>query len=147
MIRNKKGFVYFVEIALAVLILAFVFSAFIGSEQRIFQHKQLENLRAQGWGALDVLHELGALDSAVSSGNFTKVDLYVSSSLFETTGYDLEVYNSTGCTPIDDGQLGVTSEFCDSIDAPTQNDVVSLVYTPPTNLTTTSLRLYLWSKL
>ncbi len=147
-INNKKGFIYFVEIALAVLILLYIFAGFIESEQKVFEYKQLDNLRAQGWGSLDVLHEMGVLDGDVKAGNWSLIRTYVNNSFVNTVAYDLELYNNSLCHAIDNKSViasGVSN--CGYINATTEKSIVSTYYTLQDNYSTSSIKIYLWSKL
>ena len=144
---GKKGYVYFVEIALAVLILLYIFAGFVDSEQRSFDQKQLENLRDQGWGALDVLHEIGNLDGDVRIGNWSKINNFLNESFINTIGYDLELYNNSKCHAINASAIGAGGTYCPSINASTEREIVSTSYTLQSNYSTSSLRIYLWNKL
>ena len=145
--RNKKGYVYFVEIALAVVILLYIFAGFVESDQRSFDQKQLENLRAQGWGALDVLHEMGVLDGNVRAGNWGTINNFLNQSFVNTVAYDLEFYNNSKCHAINYSTVGAGGTYCPSINASTENPVVSTSYTLQDNYSTSSMRIYLWNKL
>lgn len=147
MLKDKRGFVYFVEIALSVLILMFIFDGFLESDQRVFENKQLDNLRWQAWGSLNVLYELDLLTSNLNQEEFGDLDVYIQNSLLGTQDYDWEFYNSTGCYPIDDQALGSPASQCVSINAQTEKDIVSSLYTVANANGTSSLRLYLWDKL
>ena len=144
---GKKGYIYFVEIALAILILMYIFNGFVESEQRVFEQKQIENLRSQGWGALDVLHELDVLDGAVKSGNWNKMNIYLRKSLLNTVAFDLELYNNSKCHAIDNTTVVVGATYCKSINATTENEISSTYYTIQDNYSTSSVKIYLWNKL
>jgi len=144
---GKKGFIYFVEIALSVLILMYIFTGFIESEQRAFEQKQLENLRTQGWGALDILHEFGMLDDSVRVNNWSKIDIYLNNSFLNTIEYDLELYSKSLCYTINGGTIITGATYCKSINASTEKDITSVYYTIQDNYSTSSIKIYLWSKL
>jgi len=147
--RNKKGFVHFVEIIFTVLILSFIFTGFTIQKDTTLTTNQRENLRYQAWGTLDVLYELGLLSANIQGSNFTKVDLYIRDSLFYTQGYDWQFINTSGCHQINQGVLGDTVlPNCGSINASTKHDIVSAIYSVPSlNGTSGSIRLFLWDKL
>lgn len=143
---NKKGFIYFVEIALSVLLLSFILSAFSYPKDLTFEQKQLVSLKYQGWGALDVLHEFDLLDNLIMNSDFKNLSLYLKGSFPDNIGYKLEYHNSTGCYPITDGGLGAPATYCGPQNATTERDITSTFYTIQTNLTTSSVRIYLWNK-
>lgn len=141
---SKKGYAYFVELALAIIIIFIVLSSYFESEQTIFEYKQNENLRESGWYLLKNLDEFGALNST----NISKVNVYISGSLDEFTAYDLEIYNSTGCYPVDNGVVSTTNYTkCPAIGANTKANIISTFYTYVQNGDATSFRLYLWRKI
>lgn len=143
---NKKGYAYFVEIILAVLIVIVVLQGFIESKQQVFSYKQQEDLRVLGWNILKNLDELGVLDSALNEKNFTKIEIYVQESLDELADFDLEYYN-TSCYSVDGGVLSSGSTICNSINISGEYDVVSTYYTFGGNLTPQTIKIYLWRKL
>ena len=141
---NKKAYAYFVELALAIIIIFIVLSSYIESEQTVFNYKQNQNLRESSWYLLKNLDTFGALNVT----NISKANEYIYGSLDEFTGYDLEFYNFTGCYPIADGVISSTNYTkCEKINASTRTDVVSSLYTVVQDSNTSSFRLYLWRKI
>lgn len=140
---GKRGYAYWVEIVLSVIIIGVVLVGYVESDQAVIQYKQQENMRATGWQIMKNLDDLDRLDTT----NFTKVERYVGESLLDISGFDLEYYNSTGCYAVDNGTLGSVQTYCTSINATTGNDVVSVFYTRVRGNESESVRLYVWRKL
>jgi hypothetical protein len=143
-IKNKKGYAYFVELVLSIILLSIILSGYIESQQVIFTYKQNEDLRSNGWNILKNLDDFNAINST----NFTKVDAYIEGSINTFTSFDLELYNDSGCYPIDDGVVSSTNYTrCPTINATTKNNIVSTIYTFSQHDQPQSIRLYLWRKL
>jgi len=140
---NKKGYAYWIEMVLSVIIISVVFVGYLESTQTNFAYKQQENLREEGWQIMKNLDELKLLNSS----NFTAMETYITASLSDTTGFDLEYYNSSGCYSVDSGTLGSMQTYCTSINATSHNDVVSIFYTTIEGNESESIRLYMWGKL
>jgi len=142
--KSKKAYAYFVELALAIIIIFIVLSSYIESEQTVFNYKQDQNMRQNSWYLLKNINDFGAMDST----NLSKVNIYVDASLGDFTAFDLEFYNSTGCFPVYSGIISSTNYTrCESINATTKNDIVSTFYTFTQNSEANSVRLYLWRKI
>jgi hypothetical protein len=141
--KSKKGYAYFVELALAIIIIFIVLSSYIESEQTIYNYKQNENSRQNSWQILKNLDEFYIIDSA----NFSKVNTYVDASLDYFTSFDLEYYNTSGCFPVDNGVLGSNYTKCETINASIKNNIISSFYTRSTSGVSESVRIYIWRKI
>lgn len=143
-ISNKRGYAYFVELALAVIIIFIILSGFLESEQTVFSYKQNQDLKENSWYMIKNIDYFGELNTS----DLSKLDAYVAGSLSDLTSYDLEIYNDTGCIPIDAGVASITSYTdCPSINATTRNNVVSSIYTTSEDNNISSVRIYLWRKI
>ncbi|MBT3940971.1 hypothetical protein HOD83_02585 [Candidatus Woesearchaeota archaeon] len=142
---GKKGYAYFIELALAIIIIFIILSGYLESEQTVFSYKQNQDLKESGWYVLKNLDYHGKLNTS----NFTEINTYIDASLDDSTEYDLELYNDTGCFPVAAGTVSSTSYAeCSSINATTQNNVVSVFYTTiDNNESVSSVRLYLWRRI
>ncbi len=142
--KTKKGYAYFVELALAVIIVFIVLSGFLESEQTTFNYKQNQNLRWQGFYLLDNLNHF----EIINSSNFTKVETYIYSSINEFTDFKIEYYNESGCYPINNGIISsLNFTKCPTINATTNSDIVSSFYTHTLQNNSESIRIYLWRKI
>ena len=104
MVMDKKGFFYFVEIALVVFLVATLFFVFSPRAETTYQKFQdLENLETTGFGVLKSLNNQGILatyidEQNMASSNFTALKVYIMSGLPETAGSRIEyAINSTTC--------------------------------------------------
>jgi hypothetical protein len=141
---NKKGYAYFVELALSIIIIFLVIANYTESEQTVYEYKQDETLRQTSWHILKNLDDFGAIDST----NFSKINTYIDASYGDFTAFDLEYYNNTGCYPINNGVLSaIDYTECESINATTKNNIISSIYTRFQNNEAESIRLYVWRKL
>jgi len=141
---RKKGYAYFVELVLSIILVFIILSGYVESQQVIFTYKQNEDLRVNGWHILENLDNFNAINYT----NITKLDTYIDASLTDFTNYDLELYNNSGCYPIDNGIISSTNYTrCPSINATTKDSIISTFYTLPQQGEPQSIRLYLWRKL
>lgn len=139
---RKNGYAYFVELALAVIIIFIVLTGYIESEQTLFQYKRNQDLQESGWGILKNADYFGKLNTS----NFSDINAYIAGSLNDFTDYDLELYNETGCFPVNNGVVSATNyTACPTINATTKNDIVSVFYTNVDG-NVSAVRLYLWRK-
>jgi hypothetical protein len=142
--KSKKGYAYFVELVLSIILVFIILSGYIESEQVVFTYKQNEDLRINGWHILENLDNFNAINYT----NITKLDTYIDASLTDFTNYDLELYNNSGCYPIDNGIISSTNYTrCPSINATTKDNIISTFYTSSQQGEPQSIRIYLWRKL
>lgn len=140
--RNKKGFVYFIEIIFTVLIVLIIFSGFIESKQDVFEYKQRQDLREMGWGALNSLTETAASYSVENLPNYTK------EAFPSTIDLKMEYYNDS-CYLIEDNNYFAYSPStdCGKINISTKNNIVSTYYTITNQDMLKSVKVYIWGKL
>ncbi len=142
--KNKKGFVYFIEIIFTVLIVLLIVSGFISSRQEVFRYKQVTDLREEAWHVLKNLDEASALEKL----NSLEIRDYIRESLYSTVGFEIEYYNSTMCHNISvDGDLSAGAASCNGINTTTEQDIISVIYTGINKSKADSYRLYLWQRL
>lgn len=142
--KNKRGFVYFIEIIFTILIVLIIVAGFISSKQEVFEYKQRVDLREEAWHTLDNLDETGALAAL----DFSELRDYIRESLNPTTDFEIEYYNSTTCHNVSkSGELGVGVGGCTKINTTTEQDIVSVFYTIANGSKADSYRLYLWGRL
>jgi hypothetical protein len=141
---KKKGYAYFVELALAVMIIFIVLNSYYESTFETSQNTNTNELRWVSWQIMKNLDTFEALNS--TDTNVT--DAYVYGSLNDFTSYELEYYNSSGCYPIENGTLSVTNYTkCPAITTNTKNNIVSSLYSQTYADKAEAFRLYLWRKI
>ncbi len=146
-LKNKKGYVYFIEIIIIIVLLGIIFTSFVESEQRVFEYKQQENLRNTGYGVLHNLDKINVLGPALAAKNFTRIRGYIEESISKTDGFDIDYINATGCYSVNATSLSGHQTYCNATNASTQNTIVSTYYTYSRNNTPQTIRIYLWRKL
>ncbi len=149
---NKKGYAYFIEIILAVIIVAIIFQGFIESDQDVSAYKQQEDMRITARNVLKGLDELGILNTKLNTNDYEDIETYIQESLGTGTSFDWELYNESGCYPIDQGVLGSPSTICDRFNSTGNLDSVSTYYTVPYDNssgadTFRTFKIYIWRKL
>jgi len=104
MVMNKKGFFYFVEIALVIFLVTSFFFIFAPRAEITYQKfHDSSDLKKFGFGIMKSLDSRGILlnyiDAAdMSKSNFTALRVYINSGLTETTNSQIEyAVNSTNC--------------------------------------------------
>ena len=141
---RKKGYAYFVELALAIMLIFIILSSYFESEQTVFNYKQNEDSRISGWYLLKTFDDFSAIDST----NFTKINAYVDAGLDDFTDFDLEYYNNSNCFPVDEGAISSTNYTrCPAINATIKTNIISTFYTRAQNNESESIRLYLWRRI
>lgn len=144
MALNKKGYAYWIEIILSVVIVMIIFQGYLESNQTVFQYKEVEDLKSSSWHVMNNLNTLGHLNTS----NLSELQSYVASSFPATTGTDMDYYNDTSCFPVDNGTKGTATTHCAWINISSNNDVTSALYTKlDKNNDPESIRLHIWRKL
>jgi hypothetical protein len=141
---KKRGYAYFVELALAVIIIFIVLSSYYESTSEISENANNNELRWVGW---QILRNLDTFE-AINSTNISNTNAYIYGSLGDFTEYEIEYYNDSGCYPITDSTIDtINYTKCPSISANTKNNVVSALYSQTYDNQAESFRIYLWKKL
>ena len=140
---GKKGYVYFIEMILAVIILTVVLVGFTETEHETFAYKQQQDMREVAWQSLKNLDEMNVLDNVFANNNYSKLDNYIKEELPSTASYDLELWNGS-CYPIDSGVIQSGSTTCDTINASTESDMISVYYTWAQSNEPQTIRLFVW---
>jgi len=103
MALTKKGFFYFVELMIIVILLAIIWSQFPTVQKTYIDLQERENLRQYGFSMMKVLDDTGVLSVYVNttnfaSTNFTALRAYAQTGFPKTTKIQLEyIVNSTTC--------------------------------------------------
>lgn len=139
--KNKKGFVYFIEIIFTVLIVLIIFSGFIESKQEVFEYKERQDLREMGLGVLWSFYDTSTISTNLLP-NYTK------EAFPNTIDLKMEIYNNS-CYLIENNNYFAYSPStdCGKINISTTNDIVSVYYTIADGNMLKSVKLYLWRKL
>jgi hypothetical protein len=141
---KKRGYAYFVELALAVIIIFIVLSSYYESTFETNQNTNANELRWVGWQIMKNIDTFEALNST----NISNTNAYVYGSLNDFTSYEIEYYNNSGCYPITSGAIDtINYTKCPAITTNTQNNIVSAIYSQTDNNQAEAFRIYLWKKI
>lgn len=100
---NKKGYYYFIELAVIVIIVALIFSQLPSSKPAHLSQIETENLRQVGFGNLKALDDSGFISKYMNmthfqNSSFQMLQQGVKGPLPKTVIARLEyIYNSTAC--------------------------------------------------
>jgi len=101
-IRNKKGYFYFIEIIFIVLLMTSFILFFPRAETSDLRLTEQKNLELTGVTTLKNLDDSGILSKNIdpyvfTNSNFTTLSTYTRQSLSSTTGAKLQYALNTGC--------------------------------------------------
>jgi hypothetical protein len=141
---KKKGYAYFVELALAIMIIFIVLNSYYESTFETAQNSNTQELR---WVSWQIMKNLDTFET-INSSNISATDAYVYGSLNDFTTYELELHNNSGCYPITNATISATNYTkCPAITTNTKNNIVSSLYSQTYNNQAESFRIYLWRKI
>ena len=148
LISNKKGYFYFMEIALVVfLVTSFFFILSPHSEISYQKFQDSSNLKRTGFGILKSLDSEGIFSAYVndtmSNSNFTALRIYINAALPNTANSQIEyAVNSTSCYS-ENGALGSCGLNL-NVNTTKQFEVTRADYTYSKISNPITIRLYLW---
>ncbi|MFH0868823.1 MAG: hypothetical protein V1839_01200 [archaeon] len=146
---NKKGFFYFVEVALIGMLLITFFFVFSPKAETSYQGLQdARNLKQAGYGTLKSLDDTGVLSayidpSTMANSNFAALKTYISAALPEAVYSQIEyAESSTSCY----SETGV-SRSCGLNVTNLKADVIRADYTYSKRPSPITIHIFLWRAL
>jgi len=141
-IKSKKGFYFYIELVLAILLVTIIWTQFPVSQQSYLDLAEQENLKYLGYTSLKALDLTEILPKFINetnfaSSNFTNLDIYIKN-ILPTTVLAVPEYilNETTCYNASGsiGKCGVNTTF---------SDTTTIVYTFSNITDLISIKLYL----
>lgn len=149
MALNKRGFFYFVELMIIIIVVALIWSRFPTVQTDYNSLQEHENLRQYGFGVMRALDDTMILSTYINStafeaSNFSALRSYVQSSFPETVKIQLEyIINSTTCYN-QTGTYGFPIGGC-GLNETQQQNAASVLYTFSRQATAVTIRLQMIS--
>lgn len=146
-VASKKGYFYFVEIALIAMLLVTFFFAFSPKAEMSYQNlNDINNLKLLGYGTLKSLDDKGILSTYVpntnmANSNFTALRTYIKNALPATADSRIEyAENSTSCY----SEYGVAGSCGLNLTDSKNLDVARADYIYSKRPSPITVHLYLW---
>jgi|TARA_Y100000310_G_scaffold290409_1_gene317557 hypothetical protein len=148
---NKKGYMYFIEIIFAVLIIGILFSAIIPTWNNSVENQIVAQNSYTAFDNLRLLDDFDILND-FESPDWPQIEDFVSGFIYAHQEFDLEYcYPNSSCYAVNSGSLNMTpgSASPGNLKANfNKQDLASAQYTYRDNTGNWStVRLYIWDKI
>lgn len=150
----KRGYFYFIEIILIILLVTLIWINFPVSQQSFTYLEDQQNLKEQGFQALRVLGETGVLETnssnlsasvnAYNDVDYNNLRLDIRHSFPSTVDMRIEYIINTVNETICRSEFGQLKSNCGVNDTPRNIPVVTTQYTVTNQHYPYTIKLYLW---